>query len=67
MDLINNPAVLKASEIFVKLKEKGLVVNENDIQIAAAAMISNSKLYTKDRDFLNIKKCFPNFKVQLVD
>lgn len=63
---ITNPVLLKAAEIFVKLKENGLTVNENDIYIAAAALTSNLRLYTKDKDFISIKKHFQNLKVQLV-
>jgi predicted nucleic acid-binding protein len=63
---ITNPVLLKAAEIFAKLKEKGLAVNENDIYIASTALANNLKLYTKDRDFLTIKKYFQDLKVQLV-
>lgn len=63
---ITNPVLLKAAEIFVKLKENGLTVNENDIYIASTALANNLKLYTKDRDFLTIKKYFQELKVQFV-
>ncbi len=63
---INNPVLLKAAEIFVRLKENGLKVGENDIYIAATAMANELRLYTKDRDFLEIKKCFKEFEVQFV-
>ena len=63
---ITNPVLLKAAEIFAKLKEKGLTLNENDIYIASTALANNLKLYTKDRDFLTIKKYFQDLKVQLV-
>ncbi len=63
---MTNPVLLKAAEIFAKLKEEGLTVNENDIYIASAVLVSGLKLYTKDKDFLTIKKHFQNLKVQLV-
>lgn len=64
---ITNPVLLKAAEIFVKLKENGLKVSENDIYIASTALVNNLKLYTKDRDFLSIKKYFQNLKIQFVN
>ena len=63
---ITNPVLLKAAEIFVKLKENGLTVNENDIYIASTALANDLRLYTKDRDFLTIKKHFQDLKVQFV-
>ncbi len=64
---INNPVLLKASEIFVRLKENGIKVGENDIYIAATALANRLRLYTKDKDFLEIKKYFQEFKVQFVN
>lgn len=58
-----NPIILKASEIFVRLKKAGTLINENDIYIAASAMANKLKLYTMDRDFLEIKRLFPEFQV----
>jgi predicted nucleic acid-binding protein len=63
---ITNPVLLKAAEIFVKLKENRLTVNENDIYIASTALTNNLRLYTKDKDFLSIKKHFQDLKVQFV-
>ena len=63
---ITNPVLLKAAEIFVKLKENGLKVSENDIYIASTALASNLKLYAKDKDFLTIKKYFQDLRVQFV-
>ncbi len=62
---VTNPTLLKAAEIFVKLRQNGVTVNENDIHIASAALVYNLKLYTKDRDFLEIKKHFEELKIQL--
>lgn len=64
---ITNPILLKAAEIFVKLKEKGIKVSENDIYIASAALANDLGLYTKDKDFLQIKKYFQDFKVQFMN
>lgn len=61
---ITNPTLLKAAEIFVKLRQKGITINENDIHIAAAALVYDLKLYTKDKDFLEIKKYFEEFRIQ---
>ena len=64
-DIINftNPVILKASEIFVKLKKEGTLINENDIYIAASAIANKLKVYTMDGDFREIKKLFPEFQV----
>lgn len=61
-----NPVLLKASEIFRKLRENGVTVSENDIYIAAAAFTSGLALYTKDRDFLKIRKYFKELKVNFL-
>lgn len=63
---ITNPVLLKAAEIFVKLKENGAIINENDIYIASTAIVNNLKLHTKDKDYLQIKKYFKDFKLQFV-
>lgn len=47
-------AARRASEIFEALKEKGKMINENDILIAAIALAKNEILLTGDRDFNNI-------------
>lgn len=64
-DTINfsNPIILKASEIFVKLRKAGTLINENDVYIAASAIANRLKLYTMDGDFREIKKLFPEFQV----
>ena len=63
---LTNPVLLKAAEMFVKLKENGATVSENDIYIASSALVNGLRLYTKDGDFLTIKKYFQDLKVQLV-
>ena len=63
---LTNPVLLKAAEIFVRLKERGLKVSENDIYIASTALAANMRLYTRDKDFLKIKKHFQDLKVQFV-
>lgn len=64
-DTINfsNPIILKASEIFVKLRKAGKLINENDVYIAASAITNKLRLYTMDGDFSEIKKLFPEFQV----
>jgi predicted nucleic acid-binding protein len=64
---ITNPVLLKAAEIFVKLKENGKKVSENDIYIASTALANDLMLYTKDKDFLEIKKYFQDLKIQFVN
>ena len=63
---IMNPTLLKAAEIFVRLRQNGITINENDVHIAAAAIVNNLKLYTKDKDFLEIKKYFKELGLQLL-
>ena len=62
---LDDIVILSASNIFKKLKEKGTMVNENDIYIAASAITYGLKLYTKDRDFLKIKNVFKTFKLTI--
>lgn len=62
----SNPIILKASEIFVKLRKTGKTINENDVYIAASAMANKIRLFTMDKDFKEIKKLFPEFKVSIV-
>ncbi len=64
---ITNPTILKAAEIFVKLRQKGVTINEGDIHIAAAALVHGLKLYTKDKDFLEVKKYFRELKLQFFE
>ncbi len=63
---ITNPILLKAAEIFARLKESGLKVSENDIYIASTALVNGLLLCTKDKDFLTIKKHFKDLKVQFI-
>ena len=68
-DIINfsNPILLKASEIFGKLKKAGKLVNENDVYIAATAIANKLSFYTTDNDFKEIKKLFPEFQVTMLE
>lgn len=63
---ITNPILLKSAEIFLRLKVNGVTVSENDIYIASAALVNNLKLYTKDRDFIEIRKYFGDLKMQFI-
>ena len=67
-DIVNftNHIILKASEIFMKLKKTGKLINENDVYIAASAIANELKLYTKDSDFKEIKKLFPVFQLAVI-
>lgn len=62
----SNPIILKASEIFVRLKKAGKPISENDVYIAASAIANKLKLYTKDTDFKEIKRLFPEFQLAIV-
>ena len=62
---LDDIVILSASNIFKKLKEKGTMVNENDIYIAASAIAYGLTLYTKDSDFLKIKNVFKTFKLAI--
>ena len=68
-DIINfsNPILLKASEIFGKLKKAGKLVNENDVYIAATAIANKLAFYTLDGDFKEIKRLFPEFQVTVLE
>ena len=68
-DIINfsNPILLKASEIFGKLRKAGKLVNENDVYIAATAISNKLTFYTMDKDFEEIKKLFPEFQVRVLE
>ncbi len=62
----SNPIILKASEIFTKLKKAGKLVNENEVYIAASAIVNKLRLYTKDHDFKEIKKLFPELQITVI-
>ncbi len=68
-DILNfsNPILLKASEIFGKLKKAGKLVNENDVYIAATAIANQLAFYTMDKDFKEIKKLVPEFQVTVLE
>ena len=50
----DRPAAKKAAEIFNLLKEKGKLINENDMLIAAMALANRETLITSDKDFNEI-------------
>jgi tRNA(fMet)-specific endonuclease VapC len=50
----DRPAAKKAAEIFNLLKEKGKLINENDMLIAAMALANRETLITRDKDFNEI-------------
>jgi predicted nucleic acid-binding protein len=51
----DNEALVEAVKIYKRLKEKGALINELDIIIAAIAAANNENLLTKDTDFLTLK------------
>lgn len=53
--LFDRDSARKSSDIFIELKEKGKMANENDILIAGIAFANSEKLVTKDRHFKNIE------------
>lgn len=64
---LGNEVLLKAAEIFLTLKEKGIIVSENDVYIAATAITHNLELWSKDEDFEKIQQLFPELKLKLMD
>jgi len=63
---LDNNILEKAAEIFIKLKEKGIPVSENDIYIAATALAYDLELYTKDTDYQKIAGVEPKLKLKLI-
>jgi predicted nucleic acid-binding protein len=63
---LTNPILLKASDIFISLKSKGLRVSENDIYIAATAICTGHTLYAKDKDFSTIKNVSNELKLAMI-
>ncbi len=62
---IDNEVLLKAAEMFSILKEKGMAVSENDVYIAATAIVHGFELWSKDRDFERVLQCFPELMLKL--
>lgn len=50
-----NEALVEAVKIYKSLKEKGTLINELDVIIAAIAGANDEILLTKDTDFLTLK------------
>ncbi len=63
---LSNPIILMAARIFITLKEKGITVKENDVYIAATALVNGADLYTKDKDFLEIRKHFKDLRIRML-
>lgn len=64
---LSNPIILIAARIFIALKENGITVKENDVYIAATALANGVDLYTKDKDFLAIKRHFKDLRVKMLN
>ena len=63
---LENKIILKAVEIFRKLKKKGRFVSLLDYIIAATALVYDLELWTKDKDFLTISKEFSKLKLKIL-
>ena len=53
---IDNNVVLKYCELYTLLKQRGQLIPEADLLIAATAISNNLILVTKDRDFERLKE-----------
>ncbi len=56
---------VKAIQISRKLREKGKSKGAIDILIAAMCLNRSAELLTKDKDFVDVKKIFPELKVKI--
>ncbi len=62
-DFINNvdiiypdkDSIARSSGIFINLRSRGKLINENDILIAGIALTGNNKFITMDHNFENIE------------
>ncbi|MEM1610033.1 MAG: type II toxin-antitoxin system VapC family toxin [Sulfolobales archaeon] len=52
---LDNKVILKYCELYDELKQKGLLMSDADLLIAATALTNNMVLVTKDRDFERLK------------
>ena len=55
-----------SAEIYMKLKERGKLINELDIIIAGIALANKQRLLTLDRDFRFIKAASPLWNTQII-
>ncbi len=53
---INNKVILKYCDLYALLKQKGLLISDANLLIAATAIANNHVLVTKDKDFERLRK-----------
>jgi len=53
---IDNKVVLKYCDLYALLKQKGLLIPDADLLIAATAIANNLVLVAKDKDFERLRK-----------
>jgi len=53
---INNKVVLKYCELYTSLKQKGQLISDVDLLIAATAIVNDLILVSKDEDFERLKE-----------
>lgn len=56
-----------SANIWAKLKEKGLDVNDSVVMISASCITRKEKLITLDKDFKHVKDVVKDFDVEIVD
>ena len=64
--MITEEDVLSASRIYKTLKDKGKLVGDMDVIIAAQAINRGLTLVTKDRDFLKVKEVVGELELELI-
>lgn len=52
---IDNEVILKYCELYDTLRQRGLLIPDADLLIAAMAIVNNLTLVTRDRDFERLK------------
>jgi hypothetical protein len=52
---IDNKVILKYCELYTSLKEKGQLISDADLLIAATAIANNLVLVTRDKDFERLR------------
>ena len=64
--MITEEDVLRATRIYKALKDKGKLVGDIDVLIAAQAINRGLTLVTKDRDFLKVKEVVNELELELI-
>ena len=63
---LTNSIILKAIEIKKALQKKGIPISEIDYFIAATSLVYDLELWTMDKDFLKVKREFPDLKLKIL-